>query len=131
MNKKDFFQWCKERNLNTDNEISSFFNVTNQTLKNWKKYDDNKKMRHWIAIVCEGHDLIIKKGCNLNREEMTIAKFNLWRDKNSIETYNESGLIFDIKRQAIHNWFKRGKIPKWLSLTCNAFDIIKENKKLD
>lgn len=54
---------------------------------------------------------------------MTVSELKDWQHRHGFTTYKATGDVFGIKRQAVHNWFKRDRFPRWLSIACAGYDL--------
>lgn len=114
MNSKDFFIWCESNGLISNKEISEAFNVSAQTIRNWKKKGELPLWVHYASIALESGQEV---------EVLNFTDFKNWQRENGISTYEETGNAFGIQRQAVHQWFRRGRFPKWLSLACFGYNL--------
>lgn len=114
MKSEDFFVWCVSNNLDTNKDIAESFNVSTQTVRNWKK---RETLPLWVSFACVA---IENKHSSF---EFSFSDFKSWQKQNNITTYEETGDAFGIKRQAVHQWFRRGRFPKWLSLACFGYNL--------
>jgi len=114
MKSKEFFIWCGEKGLISNKIIAESFNVSAQTVRNWKKKED---LPLWVSFAC----LALEN--NYTADDFSFSDFKSWQKRNNIITYEETGNAFGIKRQAIHQWFRRGRFPKWISLACFGYNL--------
>jgi hypothetical protein len=128
MNHDEFFEFCKAHGLNTAPEIAAAFNVSSQTIRNWRA---GKRLPGWLSLACTAY---AKHRDNLidimpTYPRMTVDWFKGWQRRNGLNTYEKTGLIFGLKRQAIHNWFRRKKFPNWIVLGCIGLDCERETQR--
>lgn len=57
-----------------------------------------------------------------------VPELKDWQHKYGFKTYKATGDVFGITRQAVHNWFKRDKFPRWLSIACAGYDLSIQSK---
>lgn len=122
MDFQQFTQWCRKQALFSNSVIAEAFGVSPQTIRNWKR---NLHVPFWVryaAIAIEN---------NLPKMELTVISVREWRSRNGLKTYEDTGAIFDIKRQTVHQWFKRGSFPNWLSLACPGYDLNSQLRTAD
>ena len=113
MEATEFFEACSELSLTTNTQIAKSFNVSSQTIRNWKK---TEVVPTWVTYA------LISVQKNLDCEEFGFTEFKNWQRRNNITTYEQTGNIFGIKRQAVHQWFRRGRFPSWLCLACIGWE---------
>lgn len=118
MNSKDFFSWCEKHKLDTNQKIAGVVNVSVQTVRNWQSKDNLPVWLSFACIAIENDYIVIP---------FSVSDFKSWQNRNKITTYEKTGEIFGIKRQAVHQWFRRGKLPKWLGLACIGYDLSQKN----
>lgn len=124
MDKKDFFNWCYDRELKRNNEIADVFCVSSQTIRNWSRKDDDMILPSWVELAC----LVLEDPDNrletkLKFPVMTVSQLSAWQRAHGFKTYEDIAGVFGIRRQAVFNWHKRGSFPPWLSLGCAGFDL--------
>ena len=114
MESSDFFDFCTQKGLITNSAIAESFMVSSQTIRNWRKLNE---LPHWLkyAVLAVSNDLVIDK--------FDFSDFKKWQRDNDVATYEQTGDIFGIKRQAVHQWFRRGRFPNWLSLACAGYNL--------
>jgi DNA-binding XRE family transcriptional regulator len=116
MNSIDFFKWCEEQNLLSNVEISKTLNVSAQTIRNWR---NKESLPNWVYFAC----IAIEK--DFIPMSFTVSDLKSWQIQNNLQTYEQTGSVFGIKRQAVHQWFRRGRFPKWLGLACEGYNLTK------
>lgn len=118
----EFNKWCEDESLSGNVSIASALGVSAQTVRNWKQQE---RVPHWVRFAC----IAIKTGT----EPMTITvqSIKTWQHRNGLKTYEDTGSIFHLKRQAVHQWFRRGKFPAWLGLATRGYEIEKEANSVD
>lgn len=117
MNTKRFFDWCSGKGYVTNLQIADALNISTQTVRNWKRLDDDARLPIWVLYACEAIDTEIKV------DSMDIDSFKSWQKTHDLLTYESTGGVFGISRQAVHQWFRRGRFPKWISLACAGFSM--------
>jgi len=122
MTRDEFFSWCETRGLRENSTIAAVFNISIQTVRNWRKKEGNAPLPPWLELACEGFDAISAVGGAPALPPITIGWLTAWQARHSLKTYEDTGRVFSIKRQAVHNWYKRGRFPKWLALACAGYD---------
>ncbi len=109
-----FEKWCEENSYLTNSSIANAFLVSAQTVRNWKRL---KRVPAWVSFA------IITLENEMSPMSLTISEFKSWQNRNSLSTYESTARVFSLKRQAVHQWFQRGSLPKWLSLACPGYEI--------
>ena len=123
----EFFAWCGEQGLVTDRNVADAFGRTPQTVRNWKRSRararDGKPPLH-LSLACMGYEASRRRTGELIPPfpDMSIAWFDMWRRSHGLETLESTGDAFGLTRQAIHNWHKRGRLPRWLPLACLGYE---------
>jgi DNA-binding transcriptional regulator YiaG len=128
MNKIEFFLWCEERSLSKNGEIARLFRLSSQTVRNWRKKKDAEILPTWVNWACHGLDTEEQRETASKIAHMTVEKLSAWQRRNEFKTLDDTAGVFDIERQAVHNWYKRGRFPRWLSLACAGYDLHKRTK---
>lgn len=124
MDKKEFFAWCAERGLARSQDISAAFRVSSQTIRNWDRKPDSSPMPAWVPLACAAIDgLAAGTVSAAELAPMTVTRLSKWQSRHRFRTYDDTAAVFSIKRQAVHNWYKRQSLPRWLSLACAGYDI--------
>lgn len=127
MNKSEFFEWCARHHLQTTRDIVAIIPVSGQTVRNWlKKQADDDGLAPWVGYACHFYDETAGKTARLSPSDlpsMTVSELKDWQISHDFKTYKATGDVFGIKRQAVHNWHKRGKFPRWLALACAGYDL--------
>lgn len=121
MTRDEFFTWCDEREISGNSAIATVFSLSSQTIRNWRQRDGDFVMPPWIRLSCLGFDTLAKDGPPA-LPRITVGWFTTWQRRNHLKTYYDTARIFGLRRQAVHNWFKRDKLPKWLALACAGHD---------
>jgi len=135
---RDFFHICSDAGLHSYREMAAAFMVSSQTLFNWRRKAEGpgggEAMPGWVPYSCFAvHHL----GGALDRHsyrvmpefpEMSIDWFHAWQQRHGLDTYHETGQLFKVSRQAIHNWFSRNRFPPWISRSCIGVDLMAEVK---
>jgi len=125
MDKKDFFLWCDQRELRSNPEIAAAFRVSSQTIRNWQRKEEADQMPAWIPLACLAIETVAAGEPVPVAETMTVARLSEWQGRHRFKTYEDTACVFQIKRQAVHNWYKRQRFPKWLPLACLGYDVAK------
>lgn len=121
----DFFGWCDERGLTTDRKIAREFSMSPQTFKCWRlKRSGDDSLPPWVQLACKGYEVVEESRAsglfpNLNQ---TLEWFSLWRESHGLHSFESTGRVFGISRQAIHNWGARGHLPSWVPLACLGYE---------
>lgn len=126
MNKKDFFKWCSDRELTKNGEIADLFRLSSQTIRNWRKKEDDALLPQWISWACIALDDEERREYAVQIPQMTVEELSKWQRRHGFKTLDATAGVFSIERQAVHNWYKRGRFPRWLSLACNGYDLFKQ-----
>lgn len=113
---EDFEEWCQSEQLYSNVSIAVTIGVSAQTVRNWK---DHRRVPHWVKYACVA---ISKKSDPI---EITVQNLKSWQHRNNLKTYEDTGRIFRLKRQAVHQWFRRGKFPGWLGLATRGYELEK------
>lgn len=121
MTRDEFFAWCEDRDISSNSAISTVFSPSSQTIRNWRQRSSDFVMPTWLSLACKGFDSLANDGPPI-LPKITIGWFRSWQRRNCLKTYYDTSRIFGLKRQAVHNWFKRGRFPKWLALACAGHD---------
>lgn len=134
--KKDFFAWCAKKGLTRPEEIKDYFRISGQTIRNWEKDvksgdPERLKVASWVrlAVVCydesAGEDGSVTPSVI---ERMTFAELQKWENRHGFKTYESTAEAFHIRRQAVHLWHKRKKIPVWVAFACAGYDLLAQSK---
>ena len=124
MDKEAFFAWCDERELTRNQGISAAFRVSSQTIRNWQRKEPSDPMPAWVPLACAALDAISAGEVSSERAlPMTVSRLSEWQASHRFKTYDDTANVFSIKRQAVHNWYKRQRFPRWLALACIGYDI--------
>lgn len=127
MKKSEFFDWCVRHRLNETSDIVTVIPVSGQTVRNWmKKHPDEDELAPWVDFACHYYDETAGENGDLvasSLPAMTVSELKEWQLRHGFKTYKATGDVFQIKRQAVHNWHKRGKFPRWLSIACAGYDL--------
>jgi len=128
MNKFEFFKWCEERNLIRNGEIAELFRLSSQTVRNWRKKEDDSMLPAWVSWACIVLDTEEQREASLKIPQMSVERLSKWQRRHGFKTLDDTAGVFYIERQAVHNWYKRGRFPRWLSLACIGYDHDKRLK---
>jgi hypothetical protein len=121
----EFFEWCAQRDLLGERKIADAFCRTPQTVRNWKRgvgISRGGRPPLHLKLACAGLDAERHAGKGDISKELSWEEFKEWKSMRNLKTYEDVGEAFGLTRQAIHNWHKRGTLPRWLSLVCRGFD---------
>jgi len=122
-----FFSWCDRQGLKADREIAEAFGMTPQTVRNWKhRLEAGEGVPPtYLGLACVGFESARSTGNGEvpRLEPMTVDFFKTWREHRGLETLESTGGAFGLTRQAIHNWFKRDRLPRWLPLACLGYEV--------
>jgi DNA-binding transcriptional regulator YiaG len=134
--KRDFFAWCASRGLTRPEEIKDYFRLSGQTIRNWEK--DLKsgdpaalEIAFWVRLAVayyEGSAGADGKIAPSTLDPMTFEDLKKWQNRHGFSTYESTASVFNIKRQAVHLWNKRQKIPAWVALACAGYDFWVQSK---
>lgn len=120
---KDFFVFCEKNNLHDDKTIASAFFVTKQTVKNWRKNASiEKDLPNWMLLAVKGYDYIQSSETHFNTS-MPLDWFTEWCKQNNLETLERKGSVFGVTRQAVHAWYHRKRLPRWIVLACLGYQL--------
>lgn len=123
LDKAGFFSRCEEIGV-PPSRISAEFKVSSQTIRNWRKKDDAEEMPAWVSLACIA--IAAVKDGKASADDVgavTVAGLSEWQARHGFRTYADTAAVFSIKRQAVHNWYKRQRFPKWLGLACAGYDL--------
>jgi hypothetical protein len=130
---ESFFAWCREKCLVTDRQIAEAFGRTPQTVRNWKRARKDglgvAPPRH-LSLACSGFEALQERPGEIERIVNDGAEywFQNWRSRHGLGTLESTGSAFGLTRQAIHNWDKRERLPRWLPLTCLGYERVASDK---
>ena len=122
-----FFEWCATNGLTSDRLVASAFGRTPQTVRNWKRALTRSPAPvpplH-LSLSCEGYEAARRstEATVPDFAEPTVGWFQTWRLVHGLDTLEATGDAFGLTRQAIHNWHKRRRLPRWLPLACLGFE---------
>ena len=122
-----FFEWCRVQGLETDRQVALAFGRTPQTVRNWKRSQENDATASpplHLTLACRGYEAARRNSGDLVPPfpEMTMGWFSMWRHNHGLGTLESTGAAFGLTRQAIHNWHKRHRLPRWLPLACLGYE---------
>lgn len=124
MDKQAFFLWCSRRDLTRNPEIAAAFRVSSQTIRNWQRKKDDSPMPAWVPLACSGLEVVLAGEAPDDAVlPMTVSRLSEWQGRHRFKTYEDTGDVFRITRQAVHNWYKRQRFPDWLPLACFGYDV--------
>jgi DNA-binding XRE family transcriptional regulator len=120
-----FFDWCRRQGLTSDRHVAAAFGRTPQTIRNWKKGRSLPSVPpSHLSLACVGYEESRRRTGELVPPfpEMTVTWFDMWRRSHGLDTLEATGEAFGLTRQAIHNWHKRDRLPRWLGLACLGYE---------
>ena len=88
--------------MTSNSAIAGSFMVSSQTIRNWRKLDE---VPCWVDFALHA----VREGSTSTNFD--FSDFKKWQRDNGVSTYEQTGNIFGIKRQAVHQWFRRGRFP--------------------
>ncbi|MTH97579.1 hypothetical protein [Roseibium sp. RKSG952] len=132
---EDFFAWCADFDFKdsegnfANKEIGAAFNLSQQTIRNWQKQDQSSRLPIWVGYVLFLFDLhadLSDSGTWVfpKSEPPSVRDIMDWRHRAGLSSYEDVGSVFSITRQAVYNWYSRGRFPKWLGLACAGHDAV-------
>lgn len=142
MDREEFFAWCTQQGFHTNAAIAQAFGISAQTVRNWRRdartadggYGASEQaaprggrardLPGWVPHACDALSLLPERPpthlpCY---SKMSIDWFKDWQRRHGLTTYAETGAVFAVSRQAVHNWFQRGAFPSWIALACLGYD---------
>lgn len=124
---EEFFLWCDRQGLQSDRHIASAFGRTPQTVRNWRKSRPRARTGApplHLALSCVGYEAARQETGELVPpiNQMAMSFFEAWRRYHGLDTLEATGEAFGLTRQAIHNWCKRKRLPRWLPLACIGYE---------
>lgn len=134
--KKDFFAWCASKGLTKPEEIKDYFRLSAQTIRNWEKdvksgEPEKLAIAFWVKLTIVFYDDFAGEDGKIapsTLDDMTFANLKKWQNKHGFSTYEATANAFQIKRQAVHLWHKRQKIPAWVALACAGYSLRAQSK---
>lgn len=137
--KKSFFTWCAKRGLKRADEIGGYFHLSPQTIRNWQRHAIEgsvgmQAVPHWVCLAIYYYNHSAGDSDEMPSApnfEMTFSGLKLWQNKHGFSTYESTAEVFNVRRQAVHLWHKRQKIPAWVSLACLGYDcyVLDDNQE--
>lgn len=125
MDRDRFFAWCEAHGLTRNQDISEAFRVSSQTIRNWHRKKPSELLPAWVPLACLAVEALASGETKPSRAApMTVARLSDWQSRHGFRTYDDTAGVFSVTRQAVHNWYKRQRFPKWLSLACLGYDIV-------
>ncbi len=134
--KKDFFAWCAKKGLTRPEQINNYFRLSGQTIRNWERdvrsgNPEDLKLAYWVSLVISYYENTAGEDGTItpaDMDGMTFSQLKKWQNRHGLKTYESTALVFRIKRQAVHLWHKRQKIPAWVALACAGYDFQVQSK---
>lgn len=124
MDRDRFFAWCESRGLTRNQDISEAFRVSSQTIRNWHRKESSDPLPAWVPLACLAVEALASgKAVPAKGAPMTVARLAAWQSRHGFMTYDDTARVFSVTRQAVHNWYKRQRFPKWLALACLGYDL--------
>lgn len=124
MDRDSFFAWCEEHELSRNQDISEAFRVSSQTIRNWYRKGSSDPLPAWVPLACYAVEALANGSAKPRQAApMTVSRLSEWQSRHGFRTYDDTAGVFAIKRQAVHNWYKRQRFPKWLALACLGHDL--------
>ena len=123
---EEFFSWCDHQGLKSDRLIATAFGMTPQTVRNWRgrvrSQEGTPPM--YLSLACFGYEATREHHGDVIPPfpNMSISWFEAWRTHHGLSTLERTGDAFGLTRQAVHNWFKRQSLPRWLPLACLGYE---------
>lgn len=119
-----FFEWCERQGLSGDRTVAEAFGRTPQTVRNWKRNVSGKTGAvpplH-LSLACAGYEATKRADAD-PIGDVSIGWFQVWRHAHGLGTLEATGEAFGLTRQAVHNWHKRDRLPRWLALACLGYE---------
>ena len=122
---EEFFAWCQRQGFRNDREIANAFGMTPQTVRNWKAKvrPGSSTPPVYLSLACLGFEATRPAGGGVAKPpEWGVEWFEAWRHHHNLQTLERTGGAFGLTRQAVHNWFKRKSLPRWLPLACIGYE---------
>lgn len=120
----EFFAWCEKNGLADDRSISNAFSCTHQTVHNWRS--GRSRMQNGVPRHVQLQTIgfaAAKSGKHSLPPNAGMAEFDAWRAERGMGSLEATGRAFGLTRQAIHNWVKRERLPRWIHLACLGHDL--------
>lgn len=136
----EFFDWCAgfgfvdaDGNVNTK-EVAKIFMLSPQTIRNWRRGEPETGLSTWVSYVMFHYDLTAELDDDggwvfPDIPEVSVESVKDWRSDNTLTSYEDVGAVFGITRQAVYNWYNRGRFPKWLGLACAGHRAVFRSNK--
>ena len=124
INFSDFFRWCSEQGITRTRDIARAFGRTPQTIENWrKKAETDSTIPLHVELSCIGYEAIRNETGLIEpiSTPLTLTLFHVWRQYYGLGTLEKTAEAFGLTRQAVHNWYIRKRLPKWLNLACHGY----------
>jgi hypothetical protein len=120
MTKEEFFAWCDRQGLKTNPAIANAIGVSSQTIRNWREAPGIPGWVRYATIWWESakHDPAKRVAT-----EMTAQEFIEWQSRNKFDTYQSVGDVLLLTRQAVHNWIRRKRFPRYVRIACAGYEI--------
>jgi hypothetical protein len=124
----EFFAWCLERGLPTDESVARVFSVTGQTVRNWRRELDAQVSRRVLLCVygCLAWDAGPLAGSQPLFPRVGVEWLFAWAERRGLRTHREIGAEFGRGRQDVGRWRAAG-VPEWLPLACVGVDWVRRN----
>ena len=118
----EFMGWAHDQGLRTNPQVAAAIRVSPQTIRNWS---NRQIVPAWVPYAC----LAIENDCE--PVELTVTAIKSWQNRHGLKTYEDTGQVFDLKRQTVHQWFRRCSFPRWLALACAGYAFEKSSINAD
>lgn len=129
----DFFRICSSFGKEDKLEIADLFLISEQTVHNWRKKikdgQGDQLMPGWVfyslfalrALDAQPDAYCVRAMPDF--PQVSVDWFKDWQRRNGLRTYHQTGQVFAVSRQAVHNWFCRNRFPQWIALSCIGYDL--------
>lgn len=121
----EFFEWCAAQNLYRALDIARAFGRTPQTIENWRKGRSRQSgaLPLHIGLSCIGYEALRRETglLVLSDTPLTFTMFDVWRSYYGLGTLDKTAAVFGLTRQAVHKWYVRNQLPRWLNLACHGY----------
>lgn len=114
--------WARKHDLRTNPQIAAVIRVSPQTIRNWSV---RRRVPSWVRYACVAIDN------NCDPIDLSVSAIKAWQSRTGLRTYEDTGRVFDLKRQTVHQWFRRCSFPRWLALACAGYDFEKSSINAD
>ena len=121
----EFFTWCTANELSDDRAISQALSCTHQTVHNWRtgRSRGARGLPRHVYLQTLGFEARQTETPGGLSVASSIAAFDAWRAERGLESLEKTGIAFGMTRQAIHNWVRRERLPRWIELASLGYDV--------